>query len=181
MEEACYDMHTIKEEVVKTDDEMLDKRFWAFVDKSESDCCWFWLGGTDSDGNGRLSYGGKRQTAHKLSYVLHHGPVPEHMLVLRSCKNKLCVNPDHLYVGTQADISNKMESSPTFIEVSERGKTVFRIVEQNDKPVLQLIDEVRAMEVLRGHYKTTKSDAMRNAIIFYHAALKRGLTQNVTE
>jgi len=74
-----------------------------------------------------------------------------------------------------------MEGSPTFIEVSERGKTVFRLVEQDDKPVLRLIDEVRAMEVLRGHYKTSKSDAMRNAIAFYHAALKRGLTQDVTE
>lgn len=167
-------MIKMKEEDV--DEDELGKRFWPFVDKKE-DSCWEWTGGKDSDGYGRINYKNKRQPAHKLSYVVHKGAIPSNMLVLRTCNNRLCVNPDHLFLGTQIDSADRTRpANASFITVDEKGRTVFRFIERDDEPVNNLISEIRAMEVLRGHYNTSKADAVRSAISFYHAALKRGLT-----
>lgn len=72
------------------------------------DECWPWLGGTDSWGYGKLGTGSHISSAHRLSYVLAKGPIPEGMVVRHSCHNPLCVNPAHLSVGTHKD--NKQDS-----------------------------------------------------------------------
>src|SRR5580700_10130404 len=64
--------------------------------------CWLWEGYL-TEGYGRLDLGGQKWLAHRLSYRIFCGEIPAGMLVLHKCDVPCCVNPAHLYVGTDAD------------------------------------------------------------------------------
>ena len=81
-------------------DELL-KRFTSHVDKSGD--CWLWQPGKDKDGYGKIKVAGKHLRAHRLSYELYVGPIPESVMVLHRCDVPGCVNPDHLWLGTALD------------------------------------------------------------------------------
>lgn len=87
----------------------LAERLWAKVDRTES--CWIWTGGTNIKGYGCIGLGERgrgKALAHRVSWELAFGPIPDGLWVLHHCDNPPCVRPDHLWLGTAADNNRDM-------------------------------------------------------------------------
>lgn len=116
----------------------LKLKFWGQVRKSNR--CWTWKGALFENGYGQLQ--GLR--AHRISWTIHFGKIPEGLLVLHKCDNPSCVNPVHLFLGTHQDNMTDMKS---------KGRSAF-----GDRSPMALYPEVRPKGELNGRSKLTAED-----------------------
>jgi len=129
-------------------------RFFAKVVKSDS--CWLWAGCKDRKGYGKFSVGhsknpdGSRRnsmvSAHRFSYELAHGPIPSNdqhhgVCVLHKCDTPACVNPDHLFLGTNTDNVKDMDAKGRRVVVAKRGEAHANSV----------LNEMQVREIVRLH------------------------------
>lgn len=101
----------------KSEKRPVSVRYWLHVVTRDGDQCWSWNGATNGHGYGLLNRGdGVPAKAHRVSWEIHFGPIPEGLGVLHKCDNPECSNPKHLFLGTQKDnardMSNKGRMNP---------------------------------------------------------------------
>lgn len=96
------------------------ERFNKYV-KTSAGNCWEWTGGKFSNGYGQFRLDTQTKVcAHRFSYIVYNGNIPDDVLVLHKCNNKGCVNPEHLYAGSLSD--NQLDIRKSLVN-PDRGLT----------------------------------------------------------
>lgn len=130
----------------------LRTRFEASYIPEPNSGCWLWVASLqssgDKDGRGAICVDGKSRFAHRVSYELHKGPIPASRYICHRCNNTLCVNPDHLYAGTQKDNVRDMIAAGHHVgqiksrdRISYLIKSLSLIASQSSEPRIRVMAE----------------------------------------
>lgn len=122
----------------------LAERIEIYTKRTED--CWLWIGYRDPQGYGRLNVGNRPLLAHRLSYEQKYGSIPDGKILCHKCDNPQCVNPDHMFVGTQADNIADMEHKGRARKVGRAGS----------KHSMAVLSEAQARKIKFGQEPASK-------------------------
>ncbi len=123
----------------------INERFWNKVTKTHS--CWEWNGYTKRDGYGRIyshqigsgkTRTSKNITAHRFSWKLHYGTIPDGKCVCHHCDNRGCVRPNHLFLGSQSD---------NLIDALKKGRAPNMKLCELDVEIMRMLEGVTLKQI----------------------------------
>lgn len=125
MTDAKFIDDCIKNKVGRPETSLLSKLQAAYIPVPESGC-WLWEGRTDKDGYGITSYKCKAMKTHRASWIVFRGEIPKGFCVCHKCDNPSCINPDHLFVGTNLDNVKDRDKKNRAATMEKSGCTKFK-------------------------------------------------------
>lgn len=114
-----------------------------FADRVERDVntgCWLWRGHIADDGYGhfRVWPGPREWRAHRFSYVAHVGPIPDEMMVCHRCDTPVCVNPNHLFVGSALDNATDCKEKGRVLAGAQNVRNRLRISAEDARAIREM-------------------------------------------
>lgn len=141
------------------------KRFFDKVIKT--DTCWIFNGALRSNGYGAFKVNKKTVSAHRFSWELHFGKIPENLFVCHKCDNRRCVNPEHLFLGTQKDNMRDCVNKGRIIVPIDQSPWVKGHYPKNTKIPLSKALEVKKAVFERGK-ESLKSVSVRMNVSYQY-------------
>lgn len=129
--------------------------------------CWMWTGGTRPNGKGVLyprhwTDDFKSIGAHRFSFELMHGAIPQGMYVCHKCDMPLCVNPDHLFVGTHHDnMRDMVQKKRSFTARGENKKGLAKLTNKQADQIRKMDISHKKLAAMFGVSETTISRVKR--------------------
>ena len=124
--------------------------------------CWEWQGSRVPKGYGSMWAWGRLWRAHRLSWTLWRGGIPDGVLVLHKCDNPPCVNPEHLFLGTAQDNAN---------DCSSRGRRKPAVGEAASKSKLTASDVYKILDLYEAGEKSKRQIAREYGVD--HASINK--------
>lgn len=138
---------------------LLKDRFELKIERIPECGCWIWMDLTSANNRyGHIRINDKKVAAHRLSWELYNGSIPDGLCVLHRCDTPSCVNPYHLFLGTQKDNAIDRENKNRHHIILGENNSMAKLTEQD---ILSIISDPRKQSEIARQYKIHQTHVSR--------------------